>query len=163
MKLKTNNGSALQITLVLLLILSLNIFSLCQITILNSRSFKGLKEVNETRLIENILLANYKYENKNSILLSNYLTIDAYAISYTVDDMGNYFYIETTIEKENKKQVNPQEEIIYKRFEEDLKMTFGTKVNINRKSKDKGKIEIEYYSEAELERLVELIESIQPV
>ena len=103
MKLKTNNGSALQITLVLLLILSLNIFSLCQITILNSRSFEGLKEVNETRLIENILLANYKYENKNSILLSNYLTIDDYAISYTVDDMGNYFYIETTIEKENKK------------------------------------------------------------
>ena len=54
MKLKTNNGSALQITLVLLLILSLNIFSLCQITILNSRSFEGLKEVNKTRLIENI-------------------------------------------------------------------------------------------------------------
>ena len=74
MKLKTNNGSALQITLVLLLILSLNIFSLCQITILNSRSFKGIKEVNETRLIENILLANYKYENKNSILLSLLIT-----------------------------------------------------------------------------------------
>ena len=40
-------------------------------------------------------------------------------------------------------------------------MTFGTKVNINRKSKDKGKIEIEYYSESELERIVELIESIR--
>lgn len=119
MKLKTNNGSALQITLVLLLILSLNIFSLCQITILNSRSFKGLKEVNETRLIENILLANYKYENKNSILLSDYLTIDDYAISYTVDDMGNYFYIETTIEKENKKhlfhvELNKEKNIIQK-------------------------------------------------
>ena len=111
MKLKTNNGSALQITLVLLLILSLNI--------LNSRSFKGLKEVNETRLIENILLANYKYENKNSILLSNYLTIDDYAISYTVDDMGNYFYVETTIEKENKKhqfhvELNKEKNIIQK-------------------------------------------------
>lgn len=103
MKLKTNKGSALQITLVLLLILSLNIFSLCQITILNSRSFNGLKEVNEIRLIENILLANYKYENKNSILLSNYLTIDDYTISYTVDDMGSYYLIETTIEKENMK------------------------------------------------------------
>lgn len=113
MKLKTNNGSALQ------MILSLNIFSLCQITILNSRSFKGLKEVNETRLIENILLANYKYENKNSILLSDYLTIDDYAISYTVDDMGNYFYIETTIEKENKKylshvELNKEKNIIQK-------------------------------------------------
>ena len=63
--------------------------------------------------------------------------------------------------KENKKQVNPQEEIIYKRFEEDLKMTFGTKVNINRKSKDKGKIEIEYYSQSEFERILELIHGIK--
>ena len=62
--------------------------------------------------------------------------------------------------KENKKQVNPQEEIIYKRFEEDLKMTFGTKVNINRKSKDKGKIEIEY-SQSEFERILELIHGIK--
>lgn len=119
MKLKANKGSALQITLVLLLILSLNIFSLCQITILNSRSFKGLKEVNETRLIENILLANYKYENKNSILLSNYLTIDDYTISYTVDDMGSYYLIETTIEKENKKhqfnvELNRERNVIQK-------------------------------------------------
>lgn len=63
--------------------------------------------------------------------------------------------------KGNKKQVNPQEEIIYKRFEEDLKMTFGTKVNINRKSKDKGKIEIEYYSQSEFERILELIHGIK--
>ena len=63
--------------------------------------------------------------------------------------------------KENKKQVNPQEEIIYKRFEEDLKMTFGTKVNINRKSKDRGKIEIEYYSQSEFERILELIHGIK--
>lgn len=63
--------------------------------------------------------------------------------------------------KENKKQVNPQEEIIYKRFEEDLKMTFGTKVNINRKSKNKGKIEIEYYSQSEFERILELIHGIK--
>ena len=63
--------------------------------------------------------------------------------------------------KENKKQVNSQEEIIYKRFEEDLKMTFGTKVNINRKSKDRGKIEIEYYSQAELERIYEMLKKTQ--
>ena len=63
--------------------------------------------------------------------------------------------------KGNKKQVNPQEEIIYKRFEEDLKMTFGTKVNINRKSKDKVKIEIEYYSQSEFERILELIHGIK--
>ena len=32
---------------------------------------------------------------------------------------------------------------------------------INRKSKDKGKIEIEYYSSEELERIVDLMNQIQ--
>ena len=41
-----------------------------------------------------------------------------------------------------------------------MKSVVGTKVNINRKDRSKGKIEIEYYSEAELERIVELIETI---
>lgn len=66
-----------------------------------------------------------------------------------------------SLRKEDKKQVNPQEEIIYKRYEENLKMTFGTKVNINRKSKDKGRIEIEYYSQNEFERILELINGIK--
>lgn len=63
--------------------------------------------------------------------------------------------------KQDKKQINEQEEIIYKRYEENLKMTFGTKVNINRKSKDKGRIEIEYYSQNEFERILELINGIK--
>ena len=42
-----------------------------------------------------------------------------------------------------------------------MKTIMGTKVNINRKDRNKGKIEIEYYSESELERIVELIESVQ--
>lgn len=42
-----------------------------------------------------------------------------------------------------------------------MKSIVGTKVAINRKSKNKGKIEIEYYSEDELERIIELFESIR--
>ena len=41
-----------------------------------------------------------------------------------------------------------------------MKTILGTKVIINQKDSMKGKIEIEYYSEAELERIVEMIESI---
>ena len=37
----------------------------------------------------------------------------------------------------------------------------GTKVVINRKDKNKGRIEIEYYSQEELERLIELMESME--
>lgn len=49
---------------------------------------------------------------------------------------------------------------IYQNLAEKIKTIIGTKVEIQRRGKNKGKIEIEYYSEAELERLVELFESI---
>ena len=38
-----------------------------------------------------------------------------------------------------------------------MKASFGTKVSIYRKDDKKGKIEIEYYSIEELERLMEMI------
>lgn len=50
---------------------------------------------------------------------------------------------------------------IYHDLEDRMKQVMGTKVIINKKDKHKGRIEIEYYSEAELERIVELIESIR--
>ncbi len=37
-----------------------------------------------------------------------------------------------------------------------MKVSLGTKVTINRKDDNKGKIEIEYYSMEELERLMEI-------
>lgn len=46
---------------------------------------------------------------------------------------------------------------IYADFEEKLKQSMGTKVSINRKSNTKGKIEIEYYSEDELDRIIDII------
>lgn len=42
---------------------------------------------------------------------------------------------------------------VYKDLEKKLSDRLGTKVTINRKEKDKGKIEISYYSEEELDRL----------
>lgn len=47
---------------------------------------------------------------------------------------------------------------IYRDLEEKLKQTLGTKVEIKQKAKKGGKIEIEYYSMEELERIVELLE-----
>lgn len=51
--------------------------------------------------------------------------------------------------------------LIYQSLEERMKSVMGTKVSIHNKDKNKGRIEIEYYSEAELERIVEMIESIR--
>lgn len=63
--------------------------------------------------------------------------------------------------KKKEKAQDEQLDLIFKDLEERMKSVMGTKVNISRKDKSKGRIEIEYYSEAELERIVELIESIR--
>lgn len=65
--------------------------------------------------------------------------------------------------EKKKKEVDEAVELVFQDMENRMKTVMGTKVNISRKDKTKGKIEIEYYSEAELERIVELIESIQPM
>ena len=65
--------------------------------------------------------------------------------------------------KKVKKKADPERdmEVFFKDVEEKLKGVMGTKVSINRKDKNKGRIEIEYYSSAELERLIELLESLR--
>ena len=65
--------------------------------------------------------------------------------------------------KKAKKKAEPERdmEVFFKDVEEKLKGVMGTKVSINRKDKNKGRIEIEYYSSAELERLIELLESLR--
>ena len=59
-----------------------------------------------------------------------------------------------------KKAVNLSEQALYEDLENKIKTIMGTKVQIQRKSNNKGKIEIEYYSKEELERIIDLIESI---
>ena len=59
------------------------------------------------------------------------------------------------------KKVNLEEKAIYEGLEERMKSIIGTKVSIHRGAKNKGKIEIEYYSQEELERIMDLFESIQ--
>ena len=66
---------------------------------------------------------------------------------------------ETAPKKEEKIETQ-QEKLIFKQYEEKLKLVMGTKVNISHKNDGKGKIEIEYYSLDELERLMELFEHI---
>lgn len=50
---------------------------------------------------------------------------------------------------------------IYQDIADQMKQIFGTKVEIHQKNRDKGKIEIEYYSKDELNRLLEMIQTIQ--
>ena len=56
------------------------------------------------------------------------------------------------LKKAPKKQL--KNDFIYQDMEEKLKQKIGTKVRINRKTENKGKIEIEYYSQDELEKII---------
>lgn len=62
---------------------------------------------------------------------------------------------------QGKKKEDQQLDIVYQQLEEKIKSIVGTKVAIHHKNNNKGKIEIEYYSQAELERLIEMFESIK--
>ena len=55
------------------------------------------------------------------------------------------------------KPKNASEEAVYKRYEENLKRCLGTKVSIKRKDRNTGRIEIEYYSADEFERLMDML------
>ena len=60
-------------------------------------------------------------------------------------------------EKPPKKSEDPGQTAVYESLEEKMKAALGTKVSINRKNEQRGKIEIEYYSVEELERLMDIL------
>lgn len=99
------------------------------------------------------------------------LAIDDEEQQYTI---ANKIFDEKLSVRETEKLVktlkNPKKEqkvekvehtFIYDNLEERMKDIIGTKVNVSPKSNGKGKIEIEYYSEEELERIFDLIMSIK--
>lgn len=62
--------------------------------------------------------------------------------------------------KKNTKESEEDLTYLYNDIEEKLKYKLGSKATIKAKSKGKGKIEIEYFSQDELDRLVEMLYSI---
>lgn len=72
-----------------------------------------------------------------------------------------------SLQNEKKKQtdvrvkLDPKLEAIYHDLEEQMKVILGTKVCINHKDDKKGKLEIEYYSQDELDRIIDLLRTIQ--
>ncbi len=63
--------------------------------------------------------------------------------------------------KQAKLPIPSSEDAVYHKLSDQLKEILGTKVTINHKKGGKGKIEIEYYSQDELERILELFDGIQ--
>ena len=102
MKLKqycNNLGTILQVVLVIFIVLILNISLVFNNIIENSRSLERIRELDRARLLEITILRYYKETILNDLLFSDEISIDDYFINYTVDDMGSYYYIVTTIKQ----------------------------------------------------------------
>lgn len=73
--------------------------------------------------------------------------------------------VKRILTQDEKKDVKPaktqDDSVIYRDIENRMKDILGTKVEIKKKAKNKGRIEIEYYSMEELERLIELINRLK--
>ena len=64
-------------------------------------------------------------------------------------------------DKVKEPKIDPRLEAIYAELQEQMKKTLGTKVTIVPKDNKKGRVEIEYYSQDELDRIVGLFQSIR--
>lgn len=120
----------------------------------------SLRLLNLDPKVANYLVEGTLSEGHGRLLVS----IDNHDMQYEVakkiiDESLNVRQTEKLIKKLNeKKPVNPNKEkkdIYIREIEEKLKSVLGTKVSIN-KSRKKGKIEIEYYSEDDLQRILDL-------
>ena len=63
-------------------------------------------------------------------------------------------------EKKDNQKIDKKTEAIYHSLEENMKQIMGTKVTIQAKNGNQGKVEIEYYSQDELDRIVNMIRTI---
>ena len=82
-----------------------------------------------------------------------------YSVEPVVSDLMEAGYIREISEKTVEK-TKPENDFVYRDFEEKLKKIMGTQVVIKNKNNNKGKIEIQYYSQAELERIYDMLKKI---
>lgn len=65
-------------------------------------------------------------------------------------------------ENKEPEKISQDSQIVYREIEDRIKSIIGTKVSIKNKKNNKGKIEIEYYSLDDFERIIDLLNSLKP-
>ena len=85
-----------------------------------------------------------------------------YAIAQKIfDEKLSVREVEKLMREQDKKGKQPKElpenDFVYRDLEEKLSKSLGTQVTIKNKSNNKGKIESQYYSQSELERILEFL------
>lgn len=137
-------------------------------TITNSLRLLKLDEQIQEMLVQNLISSGHarallSLEQKGLQLKAVKLILDGRLSVRETERLVKRMIKEAAGAEDEKTEKSRDEalEIIYQNLEDRMKTIMGTKVSIHNKDKNKGRIEIEYYSEAELERIVEMIESIR--
>lgn len=138
------------------------IVSKSRTTITNSMRLLNLCEEVQQMLIDEMISQGHA-----RALLAIESSEQQYAVAQRVfDEKLSVRDIEKIVKEMSKakKEKNPDKldnEFIYKDFEEKIKNNLGTKVVIKPKDNNKGKIEIEYYTQNEFERIALLLANSQ--
>ena len=90
-------GTVLQITLIMLFIITFNILTIFNYCIIQAKAIKRIELIDQQRILEVTLIAYFKNEVKNSLLLSDEYIEDNKIVKYIVDDMGDEY--EITVEE----------------------------------------------------------------
>lgn len=133
-----------------------------RVTITNSLRLLKLDERVQQMLIDNMLSGGHARSllpiEDSEIQYNTALTVIARKLS--VRDTEKLVKQILMGKPHKESAVNDENSFIYRDLEEKLKNIIGTKVSINRKQKDRGKIEIEYYSDEDLERIMDLFNTL---
>ncbi len=136
-----------------------------RVTITNSMRLLKLDERVQQMLIDNMLTGGHarallSVSNKDE---QHTLALRVFDEKLSVRETESL--VKKFLAKEEKKEEKPVKEkddsFIYRDIENRMKDILGTKVEIKKKAKNKGRIEIEYYSMEELERLIELMNRLK--
>lgn len=123
----------------------------------NSMRLLKLSEEVQQMVIENLISSGHARallsidDNKLQIQLATKIMDEKLSVRETEKLIKSILH-----PKQKKEKEEIENKFIYEDIENKIKEIVGTKVKVNHKANGKGKIEIEYYSNAELERIFDL-------
>lgn len=136
-----------------------------RVTITNSMRLLKLDERVQQMLIDNMLTGGHARALLSITDKEEQHTLALRVFDEKLSVRETESLVKKVLSKDEKKEEKPAKEtddsVIYRNIENRMKDILGTKVEIKKKAKNKGRIEIEYYSMEELERLIELINRLK--
>ena len=136
-----------------------------RVTITNSMRLLKLDERVQQMLIDNMLTGGHARALLSITDKEEQHTLALRVFDEKLSVRETESLVKKMLSKEEKKDEKKEEEqndsVIYRDIENRMKDILGTKVEIKKRAKNKGRIEIEYYSMEELERLIDLINRLK--